>query len=262
MTWHSISLRDASTGPARPPRRSRVPRSLVAAASTRCMTGRGTACTRSRWRSIPTLRESNGSRPATPWASPLQIGSEVRSLGCSIGSRVRLLFSGTAVLGQPARKSFRHAAESEPQHDSIELHRRGWHRRYPLPARKGSTTSTCSRCLLVHPRSSSRRSSHGRLQLPDRFGGVFGGGAHHTGPPDGKPAVVLTGHLCPRHASVLGCTEPPVIFNYQWRLNGTDIVGATQADYRPTTPGAYTCLLTASNTAGSAHPASTPAVTV
>jgi len=44
----------------------------------------------------------------------------------------------------------------------------------------------------------------------------------------------------------------PQSFAYQWRLNGTDIGGATAAQYSPNAPGSYTCRVTASNRAGSA----------
>ena len=43
----------------------------------------------------------------------------------------------------------------------------------------------------------------------------------------------------------------PESFVYQWRLNGSDIGGATTADYTTTVPGSYTCRVTASNRAGS-----------
>ena len=44
----------------------------------------------------------------------------------------------------------------------------------------------------------------------------------------------------------------PQSFAYQWRLNGTDIGGANSAQYNPTAPGSYSCLVTATNAAGSA----------
>jgi PKD domain len=44
----------------------------------------------------------------------------------------------------------------------------------------------------------------------------------------------------------------PQSISYQWRLNGTDIGGATSARYSPTAPGSYSCRVTASNGAGSA----------
>ena len=44
----------------------------------------------------------------------------------------------------------------------------------------------------------------------------------------------------------------PQSFVYQWRLNGTDIGGATAAAYTPNSPGTYTCRVTATNRAGSA----------
>jgi hypothetical protein len=81
------------------------------------------------------------------------------------------------------------------------------------------------------------------LMLPDSGGG-------HTGPLDprlscsrGKWAADLPGSFLYR---------APENFAYQWRLNGTDIGGATATTYQPSGPGSYTCLVTASNAAGSA----------
>jgi hypothetical protein len=46
--------------------------------------------------------------------------------------------------------------------------------------------------------------------------------------------------------------QAPRSFVYQWRLDGTDIGGATGDEYTASTPGSYTCRVTASNRAGSA----------
>ena len=47
----------------------------------------------------------------------------------------------------------------------------------------------------------------------------------------------------------------PQSFTYQWRLNGTDLTGfpdPTKPHYTPSTPGSYSCRVTATNRAGSA----------
>ncbi|MGZ5355954.1 MAG: outer membrane protein assembly factor BamB family protein [Solirubrobacterales bacterium] len=50
----------------------------------------------------------------------------------------------------------------------------------------------------------------------------------------------------------------PQRFDWQWRLNGVDIGGATSSTYTPSGPGSYTCRVTASNRAGSATQVSAP----
>ena len=80
--------------------------------------------------------------------------------------------------------------------------------------------------------------------------GDFRFGGSHSGPLDrrltctrGTWAADLPGSLLYR---------APQSFAYQWRLNGTDIGGATTAAYTPSAPGTYTCRVTATNRAGSA----------
>jgi hypothetical protein len=97
------------------------------------------------------------------------------------------------------------------------------------------------------------------LMLPDDpFGGWrFGDG--HSGPLNqrlscsrGTWAPDLVGSFLHR---------APQNFAYQWRLNGNDVGGATSAHYTPTTPGSYTCRVTAVNDAGTSAQVSA-AVTV
>jgi putative pyrroloquinoline-quinone binding quinoprotein len=81
------------------------------------------------------------------------------------------------------------------------------------------------------------------------FGGQFFGGVHSNallqrlGCSRGTWAPDLLGSFLYR---------APQSFAYQWRLNGTDIGGATSAQYNPTAPGSYSCRVTATNAAGSA----------
>src|SRR5215210_3534335 len=87
------------------------------------------------------------------------------------------------------------------------------------------------------------------LMLPEQTYGGLGYGGSHSGPLNqrlscsrGLWASDLVGGFLYR---------APDSYSYQWRLNGTDIAGATSANYTPTTPGSYTCRVTASNRAGS-----------
>jgi PKD domain len=52
---------------------------------------------------------------------------------------------------------------------------------------------------------------------------------------------------------VLGASlyRAPQSFAYQWALNGADIPGASSGTYIPSSPGSYTCRVTATNQAGS-----------
>ncbi len=82
-----------------------------------------------------------------------------------------------------------------------------------------------------------------------QFGGLQFGGSH-SGPLDRRLA-------CSRGAwapDLLGSLlyRAPQSFAYQWRLNATDIGGATTDHYTPTAPGSYSCRVTATNPAGSA----------
>jgi DNA-binding beta-propeller fold protein YncE len=81
------------------------------------------------------------------------------------------------------------------------------------------------------------------------FAGQYFGGSHSSpliqrlGSSQGTWAPDLLGSFLYR---------VPQSFAYQWRLNGADIGGATSAQYNPTTPGDYSCRVTATNAAGSA----------
>jgi hypothetical protein len=50
----------------------------------------------------------------------------------------------------------------------------------------------------------------------------------------------------------------PQSIAYQWRRDGTDISGATSADYTASAAGSYSCRVTATNRAGSASQTSAP----
>jgi DNA-binding beta-propeller fold protein YncE len=88
--------------------------------------------------------------------------------------------------------------------------------------------------------------------------------------PDGSGAPAISGGSAP--GSSLSCSQgswagdllesflyrAPQSFSYQWSLNGTPIAGATSASYTATAQGQYTCTVTATNQAGSAHQTSAP----
>ena len=83
--------------------------------------------------------------------------------------------------------------------------------------------------------------------------GIFGGwqfGGGQSGPL-GQSLTCSRGSWAP---DLLGSHlyRAPQSFEYQWRLNGTDIGGANQRNYATTGPGSYTCRVTATNRAGSA----------
>jgi hypothetical protein len=82
----------------------------------------------------------------------------------------------------------------------------------------------------------------------------FGGG--HSGPLD-QLLFCSPGTWA---ADLPGCHlyRAPQSFAYQWRRDGTDITGATAAEYKASAPGRYTCLVTATNQAGSAAQTSVP----
>jgi DNA-binding beta-propeller fold protein YncE len=98
------------------------------------------------------------------------------------------------------------------------------------------------------------------LMLPDDLFGGLGYGGSHSGPLDQRLSC-SRGMWAP---DLLGSYlyRAPQSFAYQWRLNGTDIGGATAANYTPTTPGSYTCRVTATNRAGSATQTSAAVTTV
>ena len=88
-------------------------------------------------------------------------------------------------------------------------------------------------------------------------GGPFGDlGFGHAGPLDQRLSCTRGTWAADLPGSRL--YRAPQSFAYQWRLNGTDIGGATAADYTPSAPGSYTCRVTATNQAGSAAQTSAP----
>jgi hypothetical protein len=91
------------------------------------------------------------------------------------------------------------------------------------------------------------------------FGGLQFGGTHSG--PLGQRLSCSRGRWEP---DLLGSFlyRAPQTFAYQWRLNGTDIAGATQSTYTPTSAGSYSCRVTATNRAGSAAQTSAAVTTV
>ena len=97
------------------------------------------------------------------------------------------------------------------------------------------------------------------LILDDQpFGGLQFGGSHFG--PVGQLLSCSRGMWA---ADLPGAFlyRAPESFAYQWRRGGSDIGGATAAEWTPTMPGSYTCRVTASNRAGNAAQTSA-AVTV
>jgi hypothetical protein len=90
------------------------------------------------------------------------------------------------------------------------------------------------------------------------FGGLQFGGTHSG--PLGQRLTCSRGSWAP---DLLGAFlyRAPQSFAFQWRLNGNDIQNANQADYTPTSPGSYSCRVTATNRAGSASQTSAPVTT-
>lgn len=68
-----------------------------------------------------------------------------------------------------------------------------------------------------------------------------------------KVGKVLTCEKGTWAADLLGgfLFQAPKTFEYQWKLNGNNILNAQQVTFAPTVAGSYTCLVTASNQAGS-----------
>lgn len=54
--------------------------------------------------------------------------------------------------------------------------------------------------------------------------------------------------------------QAPQTYAYQWQLNGTNIAGAQSSTFSPSSEGSYTCLVTATNAAGSATQSSAATV--
>jgi hypothetical protein len=82
----------------------------------------------------------------------------------------------------------------------------------------------------------------------------FGGG--HSGPPN-RDLTCSPGIWAPDLPSY-HLYRGPKSFAYQWRRDGTDIGGATSDHYTASSPGSYTCQVTATNHAGSAAQTSPP----
>jgi hypothetical protein len=75
----------------------------------------------------------------------------------------------------------------------------------------------------------------------------------------GSPLVCSQGQWASDLSGAL-LYRAPRRFAYQWTRNGTDIAGAMSTSYTPSTPGSYTCRVTASNQAGSTAQTSSPAI--
>jgi hypothetical protein len=87
------------------------------------------------------------------------------------------------------------------------------------------------------------------LRSPSGTGapGVTGGST------TGSPLLCSEGSWAP---DLLGSFlyRGPTSFSFQWSLNGADIAGATSSSYTASSPGSYTCRVTASNEAGASSP--------
>jgi hypothetical protein len=77
-------------------------------------------------------------------------------------------------------------------------------------------------------------------------------GGGHTGPLDPQLSCSRGTWAADLPGSFLYRAPQTQSFAYQWRLNGTDIGGASASTYLPTGPGSYSCRVTATNAAGNA----------